>query len=61
MLASMVWGNFFGKNLLVFGGLDSCPDGFGYFFGDEVPQSARLSAGGGGGAKAIWAMPKCLR
>ena len=25
----------------------------------KVPQSARLSAGGGGGAKAIRAMPKC--
>ena len=28
---------------------------WGTFFGDEVPQSARLSAGGG--AKAIRAMP----
>ena len=34
---------------------------WGTFFGDEVPQSARLSAGGGGGAKAIRAMPKCLQ
>ena len=33
---------------------------WGTFFRNEVPQSARLSAGGGG-AKAIWAMPKCLR
>ena len=30
--------------------------------GKKVPQSGRLSAGeGGGGAIAIWAMPKCLR
>ena len=41
---------------LIWGGLDPCPDGLGHFFRDEVPQSARLSAGGG--AKAIWAMPK---
>ena len=28
--------------------------------GKKVPQSGRLSAGeGGGGAIAIWAMPKC--
>ena len=39
---------FLGKNLLDFGGgLDPCPDGLGHFFGDEVPQSARLSAGRG--------------
>ena len=27
----------------------------------KVPQSARLSKGGRGSAKAIWAMPKYLR
>ena len=27
----------------------------------KVPQSARLNAGEGGVAKAIWAMPKCLQ
>ena len=41
---------------MILEGLDPCPDGLGHFFGDEVPQSARLSAGGGG--EAIWAMPK---
>ena len=40
-------------------GLNPCPDGLGHFFRDEVPQSARLSAGGGAIAKR--AMPKCLR
>ena len=44
---------------MILGGLDPCPDGLGHFFGDEVPQSARLSAGGD--AKAIWEMPKCLQ
>ena len=34
---------------------------WGHFFGDDVPWSARLSAGARGGAKAIWAMPKRLR
>ena len=43
----MVWGNFFGNISFILGGLDPCPDGLGHFFGDEVPQSARLSAGGG--------------
>ena len=44
----MVWGNFFGNISFILGGLDPCPDGLGHFFRDEVPQSARLSAGGGG-------------
>ena len=44
----MVWGNFFGKNLLDFGGVQTLAwMVWGTFFGDEVPQSARLSAGGG--------------
>ena len=51
----MVWGTFLEKNfpssnghLLDFrGGLNPCPDGLGHFFRDEVPQSARLSAGQG--------------
>ena len=44
----MVWGNFFGKNLLDFGGSVPLPGWFGaLFFRDEVPQSARLSTGGG--------------
>ena len=43
----MVWGNFFGKNLLDFGGVQTLAwMVWGTFFGDEVPQSARLSAGG---------------
>ena len=43
----MVWGNFFGKNFLHFGGARPLPGWFGaLFFRDEVPQSARLSAGG---------------
>ena len=32
---------------LILGGQDPCPDGLGHFFRDEVPQSARLSAGRG--------------
>ena len=45
--ARMGWGNFFGKNLLDFGGSRPLPEWFGaLFFGDEVPQIARLSAGG---------------
>ena len=44
----MVWGNFFGNISFILGGLDPCPNGLGHFFRDEVPQSARLSAGGGG-------------
>ena len=47
MLARMVWGNFLGRICLILGGLDPCPDGLGHFFRDEVPQSARLSAGRG--------------
>ena len=43
----MVWGNFFGNISFILGGLDPCPDGLGHFFRDEVPQSARLSAGWG--------------
>ena len=39
---------FLGRICLILGGLDPCPDGLGHFFRDEVPQSARLSAGGGG-------------
>ena len=47
-LARMVWGNFFGKNLLDFGGVQTLAwMVWGTFFGDEVPQSARLSAGEG--------------
>ena len=48
----MVWGNFFGKNLLDFGGSGLWTLArmvWGTFFRDEVPQSACLSAGGGGG------------
>ena len=63
-LARMVWGNFFGKNLLDFGGVQTLAwMVWGTFFGDEVPQSesARLSGGWGVGAIVIWAMPKCLR
>ena len=57
----MVWGNFFGRNLLDFGGVQTLAQMvWGTFFGDKVPQSARLSAGRGG-AKAIRAMPKCLQ
>ena len=45
----MVWGNFFGKNLLDFGGVWTLARMvWGTFFRDELPQSARLSAGGGG-------------
>ena len=44
----MVWGNFFGNISFILGGLDPCQNGLGHFFRDEVPQSARLSAGGGG-------------
>ena len=36
----MLWGTFFGKNLLDFGGLDPCPDGLGQFCGDEVPKGS---------------------
>ena len=44
----MVWGNFFGKNLLDFGGVQTLAwMVWGTFFRDEVPQSARLSAGEG--------------
>ena len=47
-LARMVWGNFFGKNLLDFGGVGTpAKMVWGTFFGDKVPQSARLSAGRG--------------
>ena len=47
-LARMVWGNFFGKNLLDFGGVwTPARMVWGTFFGDEVPQSARLSKGRG--------------
>ena len=43
----MVWGNFFGKNLLDFGGVWTLARMvWGTFFRDELPQSARLSAGG---------------
>ena len=43
----MVWGNFFGKNLLDFGGVWTLAwIVWGTFFRDELPQSARLSAGG---------------
>ena len=48
----MVWGNFFGKNLLDFGRSRPLPGWFGAnllkLAGKKVPQSARLSAGGGG-------------
>ena len=44
----MVWGNFFGKNLLDFGGVKTLARMvWGTAFGDKVPQSARLSAGRG--------------
>ena len=38
---------FLGRISFILGGLDPCPDGLGHFFRDEVPQSARLSAGEG--------------
>ena len=42
----MVWGNFFGKNLLDFGGVWTLARMvWGTFFRDELPQSARLSGG----------------
>ena len=45
-LARMVWGIFFGKNLLDFEGVWTLAlIVWGTFFGDEVPQSASLSAG----------------
>ena len=48
------------------GGLNPCPIGqwrqlWHLKLMQKVAQSARLSMGGEGGAKAIWAMPKCLR
>ena len=51
---------FLGRICLILGGVQTLAwMVWGTFFGDEVPQSARLSAGGGGGPIAIWAMPKC--
>ena len=46
-LARMVWGNFSGKNLLTLGVSTLARMFRGTFFRDEVPQSARLSAGEG--------------
>ena len=43
-LARMVWGNFLGRICLVLGGSRMVR---GTFFGDEVSQSARLTAGRG--------------
>ena len=56
----MVWGNFFGNISFILGGLDPCPDGLGHFFRDEVPQSARLSAGGCKSYKGNARMPFTL-
>ena len=45
---SEIFRKFFGKNLLNFGGVKTLAwMVWSTFFGDEVPQSARLSAGGG--------------
>ena len=56
---------FFGKNLLDFGRSRPLPGWFGALFlanllklaGKKVPQSARLSAGGGGGQKLFGQCP----